>query len=102
MSKRATVARRYAPRPDFIAVRMQRVQTLTRFETPLMTITFDCTFGLNIRLVRRFEKLTLWPNTVVLPQTSHLPLTRVSLSLFFHRRWSHRRWSLRTRARAQT
>ena len=99
MSKRATVARRYAPRPDFIAVRMQRVQTLTRFETPLMTITFDCTFGLNIRLVRRFEKLTLWPNTVVLPQTSHLPLTP---SLPFPALPSSLVVGRRTRARAQT
>jgi hypothetical protein len=30
---------------------------------------------LNMRFVRRLEKLTLRPNWVVLPQTSHLPAT---------------------------
>jgi hypothetical protein len=30
---------------------------------------------LNMRFVRRLEKLTLRPNLVVLPQTSHLPAT---------------------------
>jgi hypothetical protein len=36
---------------------------------------------LNMRFVRRFEKLTLWPNLVVLPQTSHLPATSRILPL---------------------
>ena len=56
-------------------VRRQPVQTFRRFDTPSMTITRDWIFGLNMRFVRRLEKLTLWPNFVVLPQTSHLPAT---------------------------
>jgi hypothetical protein len=36
---------------------------------------------LNMRFVRRLEKLTLWPNLVVLPQTSHLPATSRILPL---------------------
>ncbi len=51
------------------------MQTFRRFDTPLTTITRDWIFGLNMRFVRRLEKLTLWPNLVVLPQTSHLPAT---------------------------
>ena len=34
-----------------------------------------------MRFVRRLEKLTLWPNLVVLPQTSHLPATSRILPL---------------------
>ena len=56
-------------------VRRQPVQTFLRFATPSMTNTLDWMFGLNMRFVRRLEKLTLWPNLVVLPQTSHLPAT---------------------------
>jgi hypothetical protein len=36
---------------------------------------------LNMRFVRRLEKLTLWPNVVVLPHTSHLPATSRILPL---------------------
>lgn len=43
----------------FIAVRMQRTQVLIRFVTPSTLIVRRCTFGLNRRFVRRFEKLTL-------------------------------------------
>jgi hypothetical protein len=59
-------------------VRRQPVQTFLRFATPSMTNTLDWMFGLNMRFVRRLEKLTLWPNLVVLPQTSHLPATSSS------------------------
>ena len=62
-------------------VRRQPVQTFLRFATPSMTTTLDWMFGLNKRFVRRFEKLTLWPNLVVLPQTSHLPATSRILPL---------------------
>ena len=62
-------------------VRRQPVQTFLRFATPSMTTTLDWMFGLNMRFVRRFEKLTLWPNLVVLPQTSHLPATSRILPL---------------------
>ena len=62
-------------------VRRQPVQTFLRFATPLMTRTLDCIFGLNMRFVRRLEKLTLWPNDVDLPQTSHLPATSRILPL---------------------
>ena len=48
---------------------------------PSMTTTLDWMFGLNMRFVRRLEKLTLWPNLVVLPQTSHLPATSRILPL---------------------
>lgn len=51
------------------------MHTFSRLDTPLITTTRDCTFGLNMRFVRRLEKLTLRPNWVVLPQTSHLPAT---------------------------
>lgn len=51
------------------------MHTFIRLDTPLITTTRDCTFGLNMRFVRRLEKLTLRPNWVVLPQTSHLPAT---------------------------
>jgi hypothetical protein len=63
-------------------VRRQPVQTFLRFATPSMTTTLDWMFGLNMRFVRRFEKLTLWPNLVVLPQTSHLPATSRFLPLW--------------------
>src|SRR5215208_1363942 len=62
-------------------VRRQPVQTFLRFATPSMTTTLDWMFGLNMRFVRRLEKLTLWPNLVVLPQTSHLPATSRFLPL---------------------
>ena len=56
-------------------VRRHCVQTFCRLATPSTTIIRDCTLGLNNRFVRRLEKLTLRPNLVVLPQTSHLPAT---------------------------
>jgi hypothetical protein len=59
-------------------VRRQPVQTFLRLATPSMTTTLDWMFGLNMRFVRRLEKLTLCPNLVVLPQTSHLPATSSS------------------------
>ena len=62
-------------------VRRHPVQTFLRFATPSMTTTLDWMFGLNMRFVRRLEKLTLWPNLVVLPQTSHLPATSRILPL---------------------
>ena len=62
-------------------VRRQPVQTFLRLATPSMTTTLDWMFGLNMRFVRRLEKLTLWPNLVVLPQTSHLPATSRILPL---------------------
>ena len=62
-------------------VRRHPVQTFLRFATPSMTSTLDWIFGLNMRFVRRLEKLTLWPNLVVLPQTSHLPATSRILPL---------------------
>ena len=62
-------------------VRRQPVQTFLRFATPSMATTLDWMFGLNMRFVRRLEKLTLWPNFVVLPQTSHLPATSRILPL---------------------
>ena len=62
-------------------VRRQPVQTFRRLATPLMTRTLDWIFGLNMRFVRRLEKLTLWPNVVDLPQTSHLPATSRILPL---------------------
>ena len=62
-------------------VRRQPVQTFLRLATPSMTSTLDWMFGLNMRFVRRLEKLTLWPNFVVLPQTSHLPATSRILPL---------------------
>jgi hypothetical protein len=62
-------------------VRRQLVQTFLRFATPSITTTLDWMFGLNMRFVRRLEKLTLWPNLVVLPQTSHLPATSRILPL---------------------
>jgi hypothetical protein len=40
-------------------VRKQRVQMLIFLVTPLTVIRRGWTFGRNIRLVRRFEKLTL-------------------------------------------
>ncbi len=58
-----------------LIVRTQRVQMLTRIVTPSSVKRFLCTFGLNDRFVRRFEKLTLCPKTLVLPQTSHFPAT---------------------------
>src|SRR5215208_8332507 len=65
-------------------VRRQPVQTFLRFATPSMTTTLDWMFGLNMRFVRRLEKLTLWPNLVVLPQTSHLPATSSSFRSDVH------------------
>ena len=56
-------------------MRTQRVQMLTRSVTPSSVKRRLCTFGLNERLVRRFEKLTLCPKVVVFPQTSHFPAT---------------------------
>jgi hypothetical protein len=58
-----------------LIVRTQRVQTLTRKVTPSSVKRRLWTFGLNERLVRRLEKLTLCPNVVVFPQTSHFPAT---------------------------
>jgi hypothetical protein len=68
----------------FTIVRRHWVQTFCRLATPSTTIIRDCTFGLNNRFVRRLEKLTLRPNLVVLPQTSHLPAT----SRILPRPWS--------------
>lgn len=48
---------------------------MIRTATPSRTKRFLCTFGLNERFVRRFEKLTLCPNVLVFPQTSHFPAT---------------------------
>jgi len=62
-------------------VRRQLVQTFRRFATPSITSTLVWIFGLNMRFVRRLEKLTLWPNVVVLPHTSHLPATSRILPL---------------------
>lgn len=54
---------------------MQRVHMLTCFVSPLTTTLRRWIFGSNRRLVRRFEKLTLCPKVVALPQTSHFPAT---------------------------
>src|SRR6478736_3654860 len=54
-------------------VRMQRVQTLTRNSTPSTVRRLRWIFALNARFVCRFEKLTLCPNDLVLPQRSHVP-----------------------------
>jgi hypothetical protein len=54
-------------------VRMQRVQTLTRNSTPSTVRRLRWMFALNARFVCRFEKLTLCPNDLVLPQSSHVP-----------------------------
>jgi hypothetical protein len=59
-------------------VRRQRVHMCTRFVTPSTTIALRWTLGLKARLVRRFEKLTFRPKTVVLAHTSHLPDTATS------------------------
>lgn len=62
-----------APYPDLTAVRMHRVQTLTRLATPSTIIVLRWMLGTNKRFVRRLEKLTLRPKVVCLPHTSHLP-----------------------------
>ena len=61
-------------------VRMQRVQTCSRFVTPFRVSVFTCTFAPNVRFVfgaLRCQRPECWwrmlrPNVVPLPQTSHL------------------------------
>jgi len=53
---------------------MQLVQTSILVGRPL-TITSDFwMFGIQRRLVRRFEWLTLWPNCGPLPQIEHFAM----------------------------
>lgn len=65
--------------PGFASVLMQRVQAFTWRSVPLSKTRVFWMFGLNGRLVRRFEKLTLRPNVTVLPQISHVPAMTFSL-----------------------
>lgn len=44
---------------------------------PASTMETFCRFGRKVRLVARFEKLTLCPKTVVLPQLLHLAMSVV-------------------------
>lgn len=61
-----------ASRPFFFSVRIACVDNTIVTFWPLTVKVFFCRFGLNTRLVRRKEKLTLWPNCLPLPVSSHL------------------------------
>jgi hypothetical protein len=52
--------------------RRHRVQTFTRFGLPSITTRIVLRFGRNMRLVFRFEWLTVFPETGPFPQISHL------------------------------
>ncbi len=63
--------------PDLSSVRKHRVQMLSRTLSPFTVMRFFWTFARKSRFVRRFEKLTLLPNVLALPHTSHFPDTTI-------------------------
>ncbi len=58
-------------RPFFFSVRIAWVDNIMVTFWPLTVKVFFCRFGLKTRFVRRKEKLTLWPNCLPLPVSSH-------------------------------
>jgi hypothetical protein len=70
--------------PFFLRVRIAWVLRTIVIFFPSSSKVFFCRLGLNTRLVRRKEKLTLWPNCLPFPVSSHraaIVLFRLFLSI---------------------
>ncbi len=68
--------------PFFFKVRIACVERVMVTFLPSTTKVFFCRFGLNTRLVRLKEKLTLWPNCLPLPVSSHRAAIWVTTSVY--------------------
>ncbi len=53
---------------DFASVRMHLAHSVFWTRLPFSKMLTFCKFGLNLRLVARWENERLWPKVVVLPQ----------------------------------
>ena len=70
--------------PFFFSVRIACVERVIVTFWPSTTKVFFCRFGLKTRLVRRKEKLTLWPNCLPFPVKSQRAAIGLLLPLTFY------------------
>src|SRR5687768_6505820 len=70
--------------PFFFSVRIACVLRVIVIFCPSISKVFFWRLGLKTRLVRRKEKLTLWPNCLPLPVSSHRAAIILITSTYFY------------------